>query len=230
VVEFSRAAGAATSLPAPPVLLITDRKQTRRPLAEVVAAVLEGGCRWVSVREKDLAPTEQVALAREIVRMAEPFAARVLLHGDPRLAAQAGCAGVHLPADGDVVAARNIVGPGAWVSISTHGFEEAVAAAEAGADAVALSPIFPSASKPGYGPALGLDRLAEVAAASPIPVIALGGIEDAARVRACLDAGAAAVAVMGAAMRAAAPARLLARLIRATGESRQSNRRACRRR
>ena len=80
-----------------------------------------------------------------------------------------------------------------------------------------LSPIFASASKPGYGPALGLERLGEVAAASPLPVIALGGIEDEGSVRACLDAGAAAVAVMGAAMRAADPAPLLARLIGATG-------------
>jgi thiamine-phosphate pyrophosphorylase len=204
-------------LPAPPVLLITDRRQARRPLAEVVAAALEAGCRWVSVREKDLPAPQQVAFAREIVRVAEPFAACVLLHGDPRLAAQAGCAGVHLPADGDVRAARTLLHSGAWVSISTHGIEEALAAANAGADAITLSPIFASASKPGYGPALGLERLGEVAARSPIPVIALGGIEDEARVRACLKAGASAVAVMGAPMRAVDPAGLLARLFEATG-------------
>jgi thiamine-phosphate pyrophosphorylase len=215
------------NLPAPPVLLITDRRQAPRSLVEVVRAALEGGCRWVSVREKDLAAPEQVALSREIVRVAEPFAASVLLHGDPRLAAQAGCAGVHLPAGSDVGAARTILSPGAWVSISTHGLEEAVAAAAVGADAVTLSPIFPSASKPGYGPALGLERLAQVAAASPIPVIALGGIEDEIRVRACLEAGAAALAVMGVAMRTADPACLLARLIRATRANTLSpNRRA----
>jgi thiamine-phosphate pyrophosphorylase len=203
-------------LPAPPVLLITDRKQAHRPLAEVVTGALEGGCRWVSVREKDLAPFQQVALAEEIVRIAEAFAACVILHGDPDLALQAGCAGVHLPARGEVGAARALLRPGAWVSISTHGREEAMAAAAAGAHAVTLSPIFSSASKPGYGPALGLERLAEIAAALPIPVIALGGIEDGARVRACFAAGAAAVAVMGAVMRAADPARLVARLARAT--------------
>jgi thiamine-phosphate pyrophosphorylase len=204
-------------LPAPPVLLITDRRQACRPLADLVAAALDGGCRWVSVREKDLPAPEQVALARAIVRLAEPFAACVLLHGEPRLAAQAGCAGVHLPAGGDVGAARALLHPSAWVSVSAHSTEEVFAAAGAGADAVTLSPIFASASKPGYGPALGLERLSEVAAASPLPVIALGGIEDEGSVRACLDAGAAAVAVMGAAMRAADPAPLLARLIGATG-------------
>ena len=104
-----------------------------------------------------------------------------------------------------------------------------MAAAKAGADAVTLSPIFASASKPGYGPALGLERLGEVAAAvHPMPVIALGGIEDEAGVRACLDAGAAAVAVMGAVMRAADPAGLFARLVGATGTG--SNSRACCRR
>jgi thiamine-phosphate pyrophosphorylase len=206
------------ALPEPPLLLITDRRQARRPIAEVVAAALEGGCRWLSVREKDLGAAEQVALARKIVEIAGPFHAHVMLHGEPRLAAEAGCAGVHLPAGGDLGAARRLLGPGAWVSISTHRQEEALAAADAGTDAVTLSPIFASASKPGYGPALGLERLAAVAAAARIPVIALGGIEDEAAVRACLQAGAAAVAVMGAAMRAADPAALVARLIRAAAQ------------
>ena len=134
-----------------------------------------------------------------------------------------------MPAGGDVGAARIVLRPGALVSISTHSLDEAFAAAKAGADAVTLSPIFASASKPGYGPALGLERLGEVAAAvHPMPVIALGGIEDEAGVRACLDAGAAAVAVMGAVMRAADPAGLFARLVEATGTG--SNSRACCRR
>lgn len=198
----------------PRLLLITDRNQARRPLADVVAAALQGGCRWISVREKDLDAAEQVALARGIVEAARPFGARVLVHGEARLALEARCAGVHLPAGSAVEAARALLG-GAWVSISCHHLEEVLAAAEAGADAVSLSPILPSASKPGYGPALGLARLAEIAAAVPLPVIALGGIEHEADVRACLQAGAAAVAVMGAVMRADDPAALVTRLVRA---------------
>jgi thiamine-phosphate pyrophosphorylase len=223
------------SVPEPPLLLITDRRQARRPISEVVARALEGGCRWLSVREKDLSAPEQVALARKIVGIAGPFHAHVILHGEPRLAAEAGCAGVHLPAGGDVEAARRLLGPGVWVSISTHRQEEALAAAASGADAVTLSPIFASASKPGYGPALGLERLADIAAATRIQVIALGGIEDEADVHACLQADAAAVAVMGAVMRAADPAALMARLARAAGQRGragppQSNSRVVRRR
>ena len=40
--------------PKPPLLLVTDRRQARRPLQDIVAAALNAGCRWVSVREKDL--------------------------------------------------------------------------------------------------------------------------------------------------------------------------------
>ena len=52
----------------------------------------------------------------------------------------------------------------------------------------------------GYGPALGLETLRRVAAAVPIPTIALGGISPA-NAAECLEAGAAGVALMGGAMR-----------------------------
>ena len=66
------------------------------------------------------------------------------------------------------------------------------------------SPVFLTASKPGYGPALGLDGLARIIAQVPGDIVALGGItpENAA---ACLAAGARGIAVMGEVMRAADP-------------------------
>ena len=66
--------------------------------------------------------------------------------------------------------------------------------------------ISPSPSKPGYGPALGLVRLADACAAVPgLPVVALGGVTTS-RAAACRTVGAAAVAVMGEVMRADDPA------------------------
>jgi thiamine-phosphate pyrophosphorylase len=200
-------------LPAPPVLLITDRKQGRRPLEEIVAGALRGGCRWISLREKDLPAEDQAALALELVRLVAPLGARLMLHGDPRIARKTGLFGVHLPVGGDVRAARAVLGQAAWVSASAHSFDEILAAATAGVDAVTLSPVFASASKPGYGPALGLEAFAESARWSPVPIIALGGITDHSRLRACLAAGASGVAVMGVIMRAANPAATMVELI-----------------
>jgi thiamine-phosphate pyrophosphorylase len=203
-------------LPAPPVLLITDRKQARRPLEEVVTDALRGGCCWISLREKDLPAEDQAALARQLARLAAPFGARIMLHGDPRIARETGLFGVHLPVGGDVRVARAALGPAAWVSASAHSFDEVLAAAAGGVDAVTLSPVFASASKPGYGPALCLEALAQSARRSPVPVIALGGITDHSSLRACLEAGASGVAVMGVIMRAADPAATMVDLIRAT--------------
>ncbi len=193
-------------LPAPPMLLITDRKAGRWPLEQVVTGALRGGCRWISLREKDLPGNVQVALAHQLARLAAPFGARIMVHGDPDIAREVGLFGVHLPAGGDVRATRAMLGSAAWVSASTHSFQEILTAAAAGADAVTLSPVFASASKPGYGPALGLVGLAASARGSPVPIIALGGITDGRQARACFEAGAAAVAVMSVIMRATDPA------------------------
>jgi thiamine-phosphate pyrophosphorylase len=77
------------------------------------------------------------------------------------------------------------------------------AARDADADYATLSPIFPTASKPGYGPPLGVEAL-RAAAESGLPVFALGGVlpENA---RSCREAGAHGVAVMGPVMRAQDP-------------------------
>jgi len=112
----------------------------------------------------------------------------------------AGAAGIHLPRDGDVVAARRMLGADALIGVSAHDINEIARAEEAGADYVTLSPIFPSAGKPGY-PALGVDELADCAAKTVLPVIALGGVGTE-QIPACLAAGAAGVAAVGAVMSA----------------------------
>ncbi|MET7242254.1 thiamine phosphate synthase, partial [Methylobacterium sp. EM32] len=95
--------------------------------------------------------------------------------------------------------ARARLGRGALLGVSAHSLGDVRAAREAGADYVTLSPIFLTASKPGYGPALGLGVLRE--AAGVMPVAALGGI-DAKTANSCYRAGADAVAVMGYIMKA----------------------------
>jgi thiamine-phosphate pyrophosphorylase len=71
-------------------------------------------------------------------------------------------------------------------------------AAAEGCDWVFVSPVFPTPSKPGYGPALGPDGLARLVAGGP-PAYALGGVRPG-DVAACRAAGAAGIAVMGGVM------------------------------
>jgi len=193
------------SLPRPPLLLVTDRKQARSTLEEILAASFAAGCRWASVREKDLPADEQVALAKRLAGIARDWNARLTLHGDPVLARQAEIDGVHLSADADWSAARRVLGAGALIGVSIHSAEAARSLDPALVDYAVAGPAYPTASKPGYGPALGAAGIAGIVRVSAVPIIAIGGIaaDPVAEMR---EAGAAGVAVMGGIMRAADPA------------------------
>jgi thiamine-phosphate pyrophosphorylase len=186
-----------------PLLVITDRHQARHSIETIAAAVGRGGGRWLLLRDKDLAREARRDLALRLAKIAAEHGFALSVSTDIDLAAAAG-AGVHLQAAAAVAPARQRLGSTAIIGVSAHGLDDVVAAAAAQADYVTLSPIFLTASKPGYGPAVGLDALAAAVRLSRGPIIALGGI-DAANVASCLATGARGVAVMGGVMRAADP-------------------------
>jgi thiamine-phosphate pyrophosphorylase len=190
-------------LPAPPLLVITDRRQARQPFGELAEEVLAGGCRWLSLREKDLPAAERRVLLGKLVALGRRWNAAVTIHEDVDAAVTIGAGGVHLPSGGSPQAARARL-PGGLIGASAHSCGEAAALLSSGADYVTVSPVFLTGSKPGYGPAIGLDSLAETAARVSGPVIALGGI-TAENAPLCLAVGAHGVAVMGEVMRATDP-------------------------
>lgn len=204
-------------LPVPPLLVISDRRQARRPLEEIAEAAFAGGCRWFSLREKDLPPAERRALLGALMVLGRRNGATVTVHEDIDAAVAAGADGVHLPSGGSPKAARSRL-PGALIGASAHSAEEASALLRAGADYVTVSPVFLTESKPGYGPALGLDDLARIVTQASGPVIALGGI-SAETAPLCLAGGAQGVAVMGEVMRAADPRAAVEAILRAISVS-----------
>src|SRR5215468_917361 len=187
-----------------PLLVITDRHQARHSIEAIAAAIGPGGGRWLLLRDKDLEPAQRRGLAARLVEIASRHRMHLSVSRDIDLAAECG-ASVHLQSAAAVDAARRRLGPGALVGVSAHSFGDVTAAAAAGADYVTLSPIFLTASKPGYGPALGVAAIGR-AADLGISVIALGGVTSG-LVRPCIDAGAGGVAVMGEIMRSDEPSR-----------------------
>jgi thiamine-phosphate pyrophosphorylase len=196
-------------LPSPPLLVISDRSQARRPLPEIAAAAFRGGCRWFSLREKDLPAAERHALLAGLITLGRDHGAVVGVHDDLDTAADA----VHLPGGSDPAAARRRL-PDALIGVSAHTPAEAAARLRAGAGYATLSPIFLTDSKPGYGPALGLDGLTQAARLTDGPIVALAGITPA-NAASCLTAGAAGIAVMGEVMRADDPEAVVRALVRA---------------
>lgn len=199
-------------LPEPPLLLVTDRRQARWPLVEIVARAITVGCRWISVREKDLSEGEQITLVRTLLLIASRHGARVSLHGEAALAKVANADGVHLSARSNPIVARELLGADKLIGVSIHTVTEAEAIDPGIVDYAIAGPAFETASKPGYGPEIGRKGLAEIAAAAPVPVLAIGGI-NATRAAEVLAAGPAGIAVMGGVMRAADPQREIKALI-----------------
>jgi thiamine-phosphate pyrophosphorylase len=200
-------------VPDPSLLLITDRRQAAAPLAEILAAAFAAGCRWASLREKDLPAAGQVALAESLLPLARRSGAVLTLHGPPELALAAGLDGVHLPDGSDVAAARAMLGPDALIGFSVH----RPVRVDAAADYAVAAPVHPTPSKPGYGPALGPAGLAAIISAAGCPVIALGGVGSQ-EIPGCRESGAAGVAVMGGVMRAADPAKEMRALLAALAQ------------
>ena len=194
-----------------PLLIVTDRHQTTRPLDEMVADIMAGGGRWIWLRDKDLESGARRKLARRLSEIVNLRGGQLSIGADIELAAEVGAGGVHLQSAATIATARNRLGAHALIGVSAHGLAEVRQAADFGADYVTLSPIFPSPSKPTYGPALGLATLRS-AAECGIQVVALGGIAGR-RIEACLAAGAAGAAVMGEVMRSENPARIVEKMV-----------------
>ncbi len=201
------------------LLLITDRHTARQPLEVVLLAALEAGCRWILVREKDLDPTARRKLIARVLALAAPFGATVSISYDATLPLIPADTGLHLPGGVPVAQIRERY-PTRLLGVSTHTLREASAAYAGGADYLTFGPVFASLSKPGYLPREGLAGLQAIAARLPIPVVALGGITPD-NARACLAAGAQAVAVVGTVMQAGDPGRVVRELLAVTHGQRE---------
>jgi len=98
-----------------------------------------------------------------------------------------------------------VLGPGRIVGLSTHDPEQARRAADAGADYVAVGPVYATTSKVGALAPRGLDLVRAARTAVHCPLVAIGGI-DAGTAADVVAAGADAVAMIGALVRAPDPA------------------------
>lgn len=129
----------------------------------------------IHLREPDLDGHALFTAAAAMARLG-----RVIVGERADVALAAGAAGVHLRGDGPpAVRVRAFLGQGFSLSRAVHTEDEAMRqGADPALDWLVAGTVFPTSSKPGRAP-LGLDGLARLAAASHVPVIAIGGITEA---------------------------------------------------
>ena len=198
--SHKRAEGSNSVLRLPPLYPIVDvdlcRHRGLHPVA-LADAFLRGGARLLQVRQKgrEGGSGELLTTVREIVRLATPPHATVIVNDRADVAAMAGAGGVHVgQEDLPPATVRPIVGKTAVIGFSTHTPAQVDEAAAGDADYIAVGPVFATATKDTGYDARGLD-LVRYASAKGKPVVAIGGI-TLATAREVLDAGATSLAII----------------------------------
>jgi thiamine-phosphate diphosphorylase len=159
--------------------------------------VERAGATMVVVRELDLPAAEQVRIATAIARA---VLVPVLMARHPRLAADAGLAGVQLGwGSPSPVEAREILGSDRIVGASIHSVDEGLAASDSGVDYLLLGPIFPTPKPHGLVFPIGVGAVRALASRTRVPIVGVGGI-DPAREGEVMAAGATGIAAIRAFM------------------------------
>ena len=183
---------------------VTDRHWLHgRTLHEVVKESLDGGVTFLQLREKDLDEAHFLDEAKDIKALCHAYGVPFLINDNVDIALAVDADGVHVgQSDLACAQAREMLGPDAIVGVSADNPAQALAAYEAGADYLGCA-VYATPTK-GDAEHVGLAGLAQVVSATPLPVVAIGGINQG-NVASFCPAGAAGVAVVSAIFAAADP-------------------------
>jgi thiamine-phosphate diphosphorylase len=199
----------------PRIILVTDPAFGDDAIvkcAEAVACELPPGWLAVQLRDKRRPLVSLRVFASRLRLVTRAVKASLVINGDPHLARDVDADGVHLGAGaGTVAEARAVCGRRIWVSVATHSNGAVQRGADDGADAVLVSPVFPSRPPSvleGAKEGRGTDalRAARILVGDRCAVYALGGVTTD-NASACVAAGADGVALIRGLLAARNPAR-----------------------
>jgi thiamine-phosphate pyrophosphorylase len=162
----------------PRLYAILDAEQmgVRSP-EQVCATLLGAGVRLFQYRHKQGLSREIFEAVRRLIPLIHERGALLIVNDRADVASAAGAHGVHLGQDDlPVGLARRVLKPEQWLGYSTHNLDQLRQADASPADYVAFGPVFPTSSKEGPDPTVGLAGLAEARQATSKPLVAIGGI------------------------------------------------------
>ncbi|HEX4038700.1 MAG TPA: thiamine phosphate synthase [Acidobacteriaceae bacterium] len=173
-----------------------NRRKRWDRLRNLVRELAEAGVEILQYRNKR---DDDVFVAEDLLAIRESSGTmRLILNDRAALAAGAGWGGVHVGQDDlPPSEARQIVGRGALVGLSTHNDAQVIVANREPVDYIAIGPVFATPTKLDSSPVIGLEGVARARALIDKPLVAIGGITRE-TAPAVYDAGADSIAVIGA--------------------------------
>jgi thiamine-phosphate pyrophosphorylase len=197
------------------LIIITDPTLAgTRSITDIVRAAVRAGAPAVQVRDKIATARDLAALTRMLLPVTSAANALLFVNDRIDVALTAGADGVHLGADDiPLAAARRIVPAPFLIGCSTDDPARARELERDGASYIGCGAVFGTSTKDLAGERIGVTRLDEVARAVNIPVVGIGGINEA-NIGAIAQTAAAGAAVVSAVMAAGDPAAATRALLR----------------
>jgi thiamine-phosphate pyrophosphorylase len=148
----------------------------KAPWLTVAEQAILGGADCLQLREKDLDSGELLCRAKDFVALCQKHKVLSIINDRPDIVILSNADGVHVgQTDLPAREARKLLGRDKILGVSTHNLDQAKQAILDSADYIGVGPVFPSPTKPrNILPGLSFAR--EVAAAIPIPALAIAGI------------------------------------------------------
>ena len=148
------------------------------PYERIAEICVEEGIRMLQLREKHLSDREMLTVCRRLAAITRGSDTKLIVDDRADIALLGEADGVHLgQTDLTLEEARRIVGPDRIVGLSTHSLVQAREAIAQGPDYIGFGPIYPTPTKAIPDPTVGTELLREVISFSPVPVVAIGGID-----------------------------------------------------
>ena len=174
-------------------IVITNRTLVNGDFLEQLQKVAQVHPHALILREKDLPDTEYEKLAAKVLEIYRTAGVPVFLHSRMEIAARLGCENIHLsiPVLQDLsdVWRDALTTNFKEISVSCHSMEDVELAVKSGATQIVLGTIFETECKKGLK-GRGLEFVREICANCPVPVYAIGGINEE-RLPQVMEAGAA---------------------------------------
>lgn len=160
--------------------ILTDtRLQSRFSHVELAEMAIAGGADTIQFRHKEGSTREMIEIATQMKRLCADKNVMFIVNDRLDIAMATQAHGVHLGQDDfPIPVARELLGKNRIIGGSAATMEDARKCLADGADYVGFGPIYPTGSKNDAGPVSGIETLRKIVEAIPIPIIAIGGVDE----------------------------------------------------
>ncbi len=158
--------------------LVTDEtERCRYGLVETVRRAVEGGVTIVQYRSEQLNHEQQREQVLPLQAYLRSVGVPLIINDNVQLAVEIDADGIHIGQDDmPVPQARALIGPHKILGLTVTTPEQMAAVDTALVDYLGCGPVYPTITKDDAPPPMGVEGWAELARMSPLPVVAIGGL------------------------------------------------------